>query len=363
MSFNLLKLLIPIFITFVVGMLVTPSLTRMMYRYKMWKKSPRKSQPDELYKDGKIHPDAISKEFEKINNTKEEIKTPRIGGVVIWVSILVSTMLILFVELLFPSDITTKLNFVSRNQTLLPFLALMAGSLVGLIDDILVILAKPGVFVHGFPRRYMLAIVGGIGLIFALWFFFKLGASSILIPLANIQWNIGVWFIPFFMLVIFGVFSSGVIDGVDGLAGGVMASIFSAYSLIAYFQGQFDIAVFCAVIVSSLLVFLWFNVPPARFYLGETGMLGLTLTLTLVAFLTNQVLLLLVIAFPLVITSFSSFVQIISKKIWGPTGKVFRVAPLHHHFEAIGWSRPKITMRYWIISIFFSVTGVIISLL
>ncbi len=363
MSFNLLKLLIPIFITFVVGMLVTPPLTRMMYTHKMWKKNPRKSQPDERYKDGKIHPDAISKEFEKINNTEEEVKTPRIGGVVIWVSVLVSTVLILLVGFVFPTDITTKLNFVSRNQTLLPFLALVAGSLVGLVDDMLVIWAKPGIFIHGFPRKYMLGIIFTIGLVFALWFFFKLGASSVFVPLANIQWNIGVWFIPFFLLVVFGVFSSGVIDGVDGLAGGVMTSIFSAYALIAYFQGQFDIAVFCAVIIASLLVFLWFNVPPARFYLGETGMLGLTLSLTLVAFLTNQVLLLLVIGFPLVATSLSSFIQIVSKKIRGPAGKVFRVAPLHHHFEAIGWSRPKITMRYWIISVFFSVTGVIISLL
>lgn len=363
-SLSLIKLFLPIIVTFVVGMLITPVLTDFMYKNKLWKKAARKEGADHTRDEkGNIHPDAISEEFQKVTNTEAEIRTPRVGGMVVWMSVIITTGIMFLIFVLFPNDLTAKLEFVSRNQTLLPFVALIAGSLVGLLDDLLCIKAKPGKFINGLPRNYMIGIVTLLGLAFALWFFFKLDVTSISIPFTEIDWQLGWLIIPVFVLVTLGTFSSGVIDGVDGLAGGVMATIFSAYSLIAYFQNQIDLAVFGAVVVSALLVFLWFNIPPARFYLGETGMLGLTLALAVMVFLTDAVLLLLVIGFPLVMTSLSSFLQIISKKIRGPEGKIFKVAPLHHHFEAIGWSRAKITMRYWIISIFFAVAGVIISLL
>jgi phospho-N-acetylmuramoyl-pentapeptide-transferase len=329
----------------------------------MWKRAARKNQAEHVLDEkGRMHPDAVSLDFQKITNDQEEVRTPRVGGMVVWVSVLLTSLTIFLLFVVFPSDVTARLEFISKNQTVLPFLALIVGSLVGLIDDMLVIRAPQGIFQHGLPRSYMFSIVGSIGLVLGLWFFLKLDVSSINIPFSQIRLELGWIIVPLFIMVTLGTFSSGVIDGIDGLAGGVMASVFSAYALISYFNNQIDLAVFCAVVVAALLVFLWFNVPPARFYLGETGMLGLTLALSVVVFLSDSVLLLLVIGFPLVITSLSSFIQIVSKKIWGPQGKVFRVAPLHHHFEAIGWSRPKITLRYWIISIFFAVTGVIISL-
>ena len=363
-SIALIKLFLPIIMTFIVGMLITPLLTNWMYKNKLWKKSARKQGADHIRDEkGRMHPDAISQEFQKITNEQEEIRTPRVGGVVVWLSVILTSALMFVIFILYPNEVTARLEFVSRNQTLLPFVALILGSLVGLIDDILCIKAIPGVFVNGLTRKHMISIVALLGLIFGLWFFTRLGVSSISIPFTELRLELGWLIVPLFVFVTLGTFSSGVIDGIDGLAGGVMASIFSAYSLIAYFQNQIDLAVFCAVVVAALLVFLWFNVPPARFYLGETGMLGLTLSLAVVVFLTDGVLLLLVIGFPLVITSLSSFIQILSKKIRGPEGKIFRVAPIHHHFEAIGWSRPKITMRYWIISIFFAVAGVIISIL
>lgn len=360
MSLNLIKLFLPIILSFFVGMLITPILTNLMYKYKLWKHTSRSDS-----KNVNVDNIGMSSDFQQISKKEEfsEKSTPRIGGIVVWINVLLTSACIFLVFVLFPNEITSKLEFISKNQTLLPFTALIAGSLVGLIDDFFVIFKKEGIFAHGFPRIYMVSIVTLLGLIFGVWFFSKLGISSISIPFSELRLELGWLIIPFFVFVTLGTFSSGVIDGIDGLAGGVMASIFSAYSLIAYFQNQIDLAVFCAVIVAALLVFLWFNVPPARFYLGETGMLGLTLSLSVIVFLTDSVLLLLIVGFPLVITSFSSFIQILSKKIRGPEGKIFRVAPLHHHFEAIGWSRPKITMRYWIISIFFAVAGVIISIL
>ena len=141
-----------------------------------------------------------------------------------------------------------------------------------------------------------------------------------------------------------------------------MTVIFTAYSIIAYANNQVDISTFCAVIAGGILAFLWFNVPPARFYMGETGMLGLTVTLSVIAFLTNSVLVLPIIAIPLVATSLSVIIQVISYKYFNKR-RVFKVAPLHHHFEAIGWSREKIVMRYWIISAVFAIVGVIVALI
>jgi phospho-N-acetylmuramoyl-pentapeptide-transferase len=158
------------------------------------------------------------------------------------------------------------------------------------------------------------------------------------------------------------LWSSSVIDGIDGLSGGVLASIFMAYTLIAYFNNQVDIATFCAVITGGILAFLWFNIPPARFYMGETGMIGLTVTLSVIAFMTNTVLLLPIIAFPLFATSLSVVIQMTSRKLRHGK-KVFLFAPLHHHLEALGWPKYKVTMRYWIVSIIAAVIGVIISLI
>jgi phospho-N-acetylmuramoyl-pentapeptide-transferase len=172
---------------------------------------------------------------------------------------------------------------------------------------------------------------------------------------------LGFGFVFLFLLAVLGVFSGGVIDGIDGLAAGVMISAFASYTLIAFSQTQYDLAAFGGTIIGGLLAFLWFNVPPARFYLGETGMLGLTIVLAMFAFLTKEVVVLLIIAFPLVATSLSSSIQMFSKKYFHK--KVFRIAPLHHHFQAIGWPSPKVTMRYWIVSVICGVVGVIIALL
>ena len=188
----------------------------------------------------------------------------------------------------------------------------------------------------------------------------KLGVTSIVIPFVGAV-NIGLFFIPVFVIVMLATFSGSIIDGVDGLSGGVMASAFGAYATIAFVHNQVDIAAFCTVIVGAILAFLWFNIPPARFYMGETGMLGLTVTLSIIAFLTNAVLILPIIAFPLVMTSGSVMVQKASERIYGK--KFFLVSPLHHHFEARGWSRPKIVMRYWVISIIFAVIGIMLALI
>ncbi len=349
-STTLLKLFVPAVLTFFIGIAITPTLSNFFYRSKLWKRSGRGNPSD--------NPD-ISEGFQKIYNSQKELTTPRIGGVIIWLSVLLATLSIWIISQIFPTEITEKFDFLSRNQTWLPLFALVFASLIGLFDDLLQILGKGKKFIDGLSRSHRILIVTVISLVGGLWFFLKLDVSSIAIPFDGV-FQLGWVFVPVFMVVMLGTFSGGVIDGLDGLAGGVMAIAFGSMATIAYFQNQIDIAAFCLVVSSGILAFLWFNIPPARFYMGETGMIGLTVTLAIVAFLTDTVLILPIIAFPLVISSFSSIVQFLARRFFKK--KVFLVAPLHHHFQALGWSPEKITMRYWVIAIMCAIIGVIVAM-
>ncbi len=348
MILNILKIFGLAAVSFFVGIALTPLLTHFLYKYKLWRKEVRTVAPDG-------QPTPIFAEMHK----ERETKVPRMGGILVWTIPLFLALFLWLLSVLFPLPFFRKLNFLSRSQTWLPLFTLVAASLVGLADDIFQVFGK-GKYVAGglrFSRRLLLIAI--IALIGALWFYFKLEKSSVLIPFVG-DINLGFLFIPFFILVMLATFSGSAIDGLDGLSGGVMASIFAAYGGIAYFQNQIDIAAFCAVFAGAILAFLWFNIPPARFYMGETGMFGLTTTLTVVAFLTNTVAVLPIIAFPLVITSLSIIIQLFSKKFFGR--KVFLVSPIHHHFEAKGWPAYKVTMRFWVISVIFAIIGLIIAL-
>jgi phospho-N-acetylmuramoyl-pentapeptide-transferase len=200
-----------------------------------------------------------------------------------------------------------------------------------------------------------------LGALGAWWFYAKLGMTSIHIPFGG-DLYVGIFLIPIFIIFIIGIYSGGIIDGIDGLSGGVFASIYLAYAIIAFANGQIDLAAYAAVVVGGLLAFLWFNIPPARFFNSATGTMALTTSLVVVAFLTKAVLVLPIIAFLLVVTSASSIIQILSKKYRGGK-KVFLVAPLHNHFQALGWPPYKVVMRYWVLSMAFAVFGVIIALI
>jgi phospho-N-acetylmuramoyl-pentapeptide-transferase len=348
-SLTLLKIFLPSVLAFIIGIAMTPLLTKYFYKYRLWKGASRL--------DNDV---AMSEAFKQIHNEKIETGTPRVGGVIIWLSVLIVVFGMFVLSKMTNDPVFSRLDFLSRGQTLLPLAALLFGGVFGLFEDFLEIFVNRfKLFRQGLSSKYLVTIVAIIGLLASLWFYIKLGVDSVYVPfVGNI--SLGWLFIPFFVVVVLGTFSSRVIDGIDGLAGGVMAIAFGSYGIIAYLQNFFDIAALCFVITGAILAFLWFNIPPARFYMGETGMLGLTLALAIIAFMTNSVLLLLIIGILLVATSFSSAVQIFSKKYFGK--KIFKIAPLHHHFQALGWSREKITMRYWIISIMAAALGVIISI-
>lgn len=347
---SILKVFLPSVFTFILGIFITPLFTKYFYQYKLWKRSSRL--------DNDV---AMSDAFKQIHDEKVETGTPRVGGLIIWISSLVVIMGMYLLAKVFGGATFEKLDFLSRGQTLIPLATLVFGGLFGLFEDFLEIFTnKFHMFRQGLSAKYLVGVVTLIGLACALWFYFKLGMQSVYVPFMGDVW-IGWGFIPFFVLVVLGTFSSRVIDGIDGLAGGVMAIAFAAYGMIAYLKDFTDIATLCLVITGGILAFLWFNIPPARFYMGETGMLGLTLTLAIIAFLTNSVLVLVIVGLPLVATSFSSASQIASKKYLGR--KLWKIAPLHHHFQALGWSREKITMRYWIVSLMSAVVGIVVALI
>ncbi|MDE1924876.1 MAG: hypothetical protein KGH79_01690 [Patescibacteria group bacterium] len=349
-TFDVMRIFIPATIAFLIGVGLTPFLTHLLYKNRMWKRTGGKNGLD-----GKP-----AEVFNQLHKTKE-VGTPRFGGIIVWGSVLLTAGLLQVLWVFFP-DAFGQLAFISRNQTWVPLAALIVGALVGFVDDLFEVQGRAGL-----KLRIRLLIVAAVALLCAWWFYDKLGVSSISFPFAAGPVELGAWFIPLFVLVALFIYAGGVIDGLDGLAGGVFLTIFGAYAGIAFFQDQMDIAALAAAIAGGLLAFLWFNIPPARFYLSETGTMGLTLALTVIAFLTDTlgggrgVTVLPIIALPLVITVVSNVLQILSKKILKK--KLFRIAPLHHHFEALGWPSYKVTMRYWIVGIIAAIIGMIIALI
>ena len=347
---NIVKVFGPAAVGFFVGIGITPVVANFLYTHKLWKK-----KSVSVSTDGHATPITA-----KLHND-EERKTPRMGGVIVWASALI-TVLLFWLGAIIDGPLLEKLNFLSRNQTWLPLFTLVVGGIIGLIDDYLVTTDRLDDYVAGgLSLKKRLSIVLLVSLIGAWWFFTKLDVTSVIVPFLG-EFNIGLWFVPFFALVMIGTYSGGVIDGIDGLAGGVFAIIFSAYGAIAFFQNQIDLAALCVVIVGGLLAFLWFNIPPARFYRSDTGTMALTMTLTVIAFLTKQVLILPIIAFPLVISAGSSLAQVLSKR-FRRGKKIFLAAPIHHHFQALGWPGYKVTMRYWVITIVLAIIGMIIALI
>ncbi len=338
-------------VSFIITMAMTPFLSRLMYRYELWRKDVRTSSPD-----GSATP-----LFAALHKNRET-KVPRLGGALIWLTTGILAFGLWLVSRLSDSSFWDKANFLSRDQTWLPFVTLLAASFLGLGDDLAQVWKKSGSSKGsgGIKFRHRLFAIFLIALAGAWWFYAKLGWRTIYLPgLGDIF--IGFWYIPLFVAVMILLFSSSIVDGIDGLSGGVFASIFGAYAGIAFFRGQINIAAFAAVIIGALLGFLWFNIPPARFYMGESGMLGLTTSLTVIAFLTDSVIALPIIGFILMIEVASDVIQFISKRYRGK--KVFLIAPIHHHFEAKGWAPEKVTMRFWVIGAVAAVVGMVVALI
>ena len=345
-----LQVLVPATISFLIGMAITPAVTHYLYTYKTWKKNSGKHSLD----------GTPASEFNRIHKDNE-VRAPRMGGIVIWASVAITTLGISALAAILQTPALEQLNFLSRSETWIPLATLLVGAVWGFVDDLLII--GPGG--EGLPLPLRLLVVFGLSVVIGLWFWLKLDVTSVAIPFGA-PLEIGWLIVPLFVLISLALYASGVIDGIDGLSGGVYGSIFASYAIIAFMQNQIDLAAFCAAVVGGLLAFLWFNIPPARFYMSDTGTMALTLALGVVVFMTDTlgegmgIAPLPIVGALLVATVASNLLQMFWKKFYGK--KFFLIAPLHHHFEAMGWPGYKVTMRYWVLSVIFAFMGVIFAL-
>ena len=333
-AFQAIRILISAVLGFIVALGITPLVTRFITRLQ-FKKQIRSAESAPV--------------FAQLHKKKEG--TPTGGGIIIWGTALILAAVFAFLPFF---------NFIDRAQTYLPLASFFIAAAVGLVDDVLGIMRR-GPKGGGIAMSQKLLVYFAIALVGALWFYYRLGWDILNIPFwQNI--NMGIWYIPFFMFIIIAsAFSVNETDGLDGLAGGVMLFAFSALTVIAFALGRYHLATFNAVVVGALLAFLWFNIYPARFFMGDTGSMALGITLGVTAMLTNTALLLPFLAIIPVVESLSVIVQLTSKKIRGK--KIFHSTPIHHHFEALGWPESQITMRFWIISAVSTIGGLVIFFL
>lgn len=344
LEFYLVKVLFFATLAFIFATLVTPLLSHYLYKYKLGKK---------------IRNNGATPIFSELHAHKAG--TPTMGGVLIWGTVLILILLFSALARFLPGGVWQHLNFLSRSETLLPLGALIITALIGLFDDWLDVRGKGVLGGGGLKLRHRLLIYTLIAIVGALWFYFKLDWTVFHIPFLG-NFEIGAWYIPIFIFVIVATsFSVNETDGLDGLAGGTLLVAFLAYGVISFALGRYDLATFCGVIIGALSAFLWFNIPPARFYMGDTGAMSLGVTLGIIAMLTNNALLLPFIGIIFAVESISVIVQVISKRLRGK--KIFISSPIHHHFQAVGWPEAKVVMRFWVIAGMGTAIGLMIFLL
>lgn len=281
--------------------------------------------------------------------------TPTMGGILIWGSVL----LVVLLSLLLNYIGIFEHSLIEREETYLPLFTLIAAALLGAVDDLFNVREwgkSKGLNIR--PKFFWLILFAALG---AWWFYFKLGFNSIHIPLWG-DFELGLWYIPLFMFIFVATTNSvNITDGLDGLAGGLSIIAFGGFAIIAYIQGLLVLSAFCTAICGATLAFLWFNIQPARFIMGDTGSLALGATLGVIAMVTNSVAILPFLGFIFVIETLSVLLQMASKK-WRRK-KLFHIAPLHHHLEHIGWPEAQVVMRFWIIGGLFASIGVILGLI
>lgn len=333
-SHNLMRILSLGFFSFLLSMLITPVYTSVAYRRQWWKR-----QRTDAWSGGK------ATVYAKLHAAKHKRNIPTMAGLIFVVSI----------------TLVTLVGNLSRGQTWLPLAGLLAAAAIGLVDDAMNIRGSGG-GVAGLSARLKFTLYSIILVIGGWWFYAKLGVHSIYLPIVH-QWHIGVLVIALFWLVVIATaISVNITDGLDGLAGGLLTSSFTAYAIIAAVEHKFAISGFCLTVVGGLLSYTWFNIYPARFFMGDTGSFALGTALGIIALQTDTVYVLPIIGAIYVMETGSVIINRTSRKLRGGK-KVFLSSPIHHHFEAIGWPETKVTMRFWILGQIASVVGLIVFLI
>ena len=315
-------------------MFVTPLYTDFAYKQKLWKKPA-----------GRQHKSVHEAVLAKLDLSKIKQHIPTMAGVIFIFSVSLITL-------------TANLN---RSETWLPLAGFLGAGLVGVTDDLIAvrILGKGAIRL---PSRVKHGLIIGIATIGGWWFYSKLGVSAVHIPFMSLPVEIGWLIVPLFVLVVVATASAvSLSDGLDGLAGGLSCYTFSTYSIIALLQGRYGVAGFCMSVVGALLSYTWFNIYPARFFMGSVGSFSLGTALGIIAMLTDTVALLPIIGLVFAAEAGSVILQILSKHIRNGK-KLFRIAPIHYHFIALGWPETKVTMRFWVIGQVSAVAGLVLFL-
>ncbi len=331
---TVIHVLLLAFFGFALSMLLTPIYTTIAYRYKWWKQ-----QRTNAWSGG------IAAVYNKLHAEKHKRNIPTMAGIVFVVSV----------------GLVTLLANLDRGETWLPLAGMIGSGMIGFIDDWINIRGKNNRLAGmrakiKFGLHSLVAVAGGW------WFYSKLEVSSIHIPGLD-EVNLGILVIALFWLVVIATANAvNITDGLDGLAGGLLVSSFTAYAVICFSQGQFALAGFCLTIVGALLSYTWFNIYPARFFMGDVGAFALGTALGIIAMQTDTIYILPVIGFVYLAETGSVIINRLSKKLRHGK-KVFKSSPIHHHFEAIGWPETKVTMRFWVIGQVVAVLGLILYLL
>ena len=335
--FQVVRMLILLAVSFGFSFLLAPLAIRLLHKFNLTKKNIRDA--------------SLTPVFSRLHQNKSQ--TPTMGGVIIWGTVIVLALLFLLLAKL-ADGFWGYLNFINRAQTYLPLATMLIAGLIGLFDDFLGIL-RIGPKGGGLQMKLKIILYTSVAVIGAWWFYFRLGWSTFYVPFLG-NFEIGWWYIPIFIFIIVATaFSANETDGLDGLAGGALLFAFGSLVVISFVLGRYDLAAMETVIMGALLAFLWFNIYPARFFMGDTGSMSLGITLGVIAMLTGTAFFLPFFALILVVESLSVIVQTISKKFFHR--KIFLSTPIHHHFEAIGWPETQVTMRFWIISALASAIG------
>lgn len=331
---NLIHILALGVLGFVVSMIITPLYTHVAYKQEWWKR-----QRTDAWAGGK------ATVYAKLHAAKHKRNIPTMAGLIFVLSI----------------AIVTLAGNLSRGQTWLPLAGLIGAAAIGLIDDYMNIRGFGGK-VAGMSARLKFSLYSILLLAGGWWFYEKLGVHSMFIPWIH-EWQIGLLIIPLFWLVVIATaISVNFSDGLDGLAGGLLTSSFVTYAIIAVVEHKLALAGFCLTVVGTLFSYTWFNIYPARFFMGDVGAFALGTALGIIALQTDTVYVLPLIGAVYVVETGSVIINRTSRKLRGGK-KVFLSSPIHHHFEAIGWPETKVTMRFWILGQVAAVLGLIVFLM
>jgi phospho-N-acetylmuramoyl-pentapeptide-transferase len=331
---TVVRILLLSFISFMLSMLITPIYTTLAYKWQWWKR-----QRSEAWSGG------AATVYNKLHAEKHKRNIPTMAGVIFVITITL---------------VTLGLN-LDRGETWLVLAGMVASAGVGFIDDLINIRAI-GKGIAGMRSKLKFALHSSIALVGGWWFYAKLDVDSIHIPYVG-QFYLGVLIILLFWFVVIATANSvNITDGLDGLAGGLLVSSFAAYTVIALVQGQYALAGFCLTVVGALLSYTWFNIYPARFFMGDVGSFALGTALGIIAMQTDTVYVLPIIGAVYVAETGSVIINRTSRKLRNGK-KVFRSSPIHHHFEAIGWPETKVTMRFWVLGQVAGVVGLVMFLI